>query len=67
MPPQAPQTPILPQAPKKESAGPIVGAIIVVVLLIVGGLYFWGARLNHQDTPEQLPFITGDVSTTTMQ
>jgi len=30
------------------SVGPLVGAATVVVLLIVGGLYLWGAQLNKQ-------------------
>lgn len=44
-----------PQEPQKASVGPIAGAVIVILLLIAGGLYFWGAQLNKQD--EALPFI----------
>ena len=53
-------TPVSP-APEKSSAGPIVGTIIVIVLLALGALYFWGARLNRE-TPDELPFIPGDDS-----
>jgi len=60
MPPESTRT------AKKESSGPIVGAIIVVLLLIVGGLYFWNDRA-HQNSQEPLPLIVGDTSTTTTQ
>ncbi|OHB18481.1 MAG: hypothetical protein A2854_04340 [Parcubacteria group bacterium RIFCSPHIGHO2_01_FULL_56_18] len=48
---------------QKPSAGPIVGIIIIVLLLVVGALYFWGAYLNSQNTPDELPLIPGDDST----
>ncbi len=47
-----------PEAPK-SGIGPIVGAVIVVILLIAGGLYFWGAKLNQQNT---VPYIPSDDS-----
>ena len=34
--------------PKSGKVGPLVGIVIVVVLLIFGGLYLWGAQLNEQ-------------------
>lgn len=49
----------IPQKP--SSAGPIIGTTIVIVLLALGALYFWGARLNER-VPEELPFIPGDDS-----
>lgn len=48
MPPPIPE-------PHKSSIGPIAGAVIVILLLIAGGLYFWGAQLNKQQEP--LPYI----------
>ncbi len=65
MPPQnqAPYQPMPPQAPAphdKKPAGPIVGVIIIVLLLIFGALYFWGAHLNKQS--ETLPLIPGSTS-----
>jgi hypothetical protein len=51
MPPPAPE-------PHKSSIGPMAGAVIVILLLIAGGLYFWGAQLNKQD--DALPFIPSD-------
>lgn len=48
-------------ADKKSSFGSIVGAIIVIIVLILGGLYFWGSQLEQQQTAqEELPFILGD-------
>ncbi|MEK7098790.1 MAG: hypothetical protein AAB908_02720 [Patescibacteria group bacterium] len=49
MPPPAPE-------PQKSSIGPVAGAVIVILLLIAGGLYFWGAQLNNQEAA-QLPYI----------
>ncbi len=47
-------------APKRRSGtGPIVGVFIIVLLLVVGALYFWGAELNRADA-QPLPFIPGD-------
>jgi hypothetical protein len=51
-----------PRAPQKESAGPIIGAVIIVILLIIGGFYFWDAHLNERSTQDNLPLITGDVT-----
>ena len=49
--------------PRRESssAGPVVGIIIVIVLLALGALYFWGASMNRQQEP--VPFIPEDNST----
>ncbi len=56
---------LLPPA-QKSSAGPVVGTIIIIVLLILGGLYFWGAHLNAQKNAENnMPYIPADTSTTT--
>ena len=48
--------PISPEAPK-QGVGPIAGAVIVIILLVAGGLYFWGAKLNQQNA---VPYIPGD-------
>lgn len=32
----------------ENSVGPLVGIIIIVLILVLGGLYFWGERLNAQ-------------------
>lgn len=41
----------------EHSVGPIVGAVIIVLILVLGGLYFWGERLNESQeslTAEQI-------------
>jgi len=55
---------MLPPAHKQSSAGPIVGAIIITVLLVFGGLYFWGAHLNKEqnNAENQVPFIPPENS-----
>jgi len=40
---------------EEKSAGPIVGSVIIIVILIVGGLYFWGKRLTEADPTLQGP------------
>ncbi|MBI4087807.1 hypothetical protein HY418_00265 [Candidatus Kaiserbacteria bacterium] len=70
MPPQSPIQQNV-QSGKKPSSGPMVGIVIIVLLMIVGALYFWGARLNQQNAEDQLPLIPADSpageSTTTPQ
>lgn len=46
------------QSKGKKPIGPIAGAAIVIVLLIAGGLYFYGAKLNSQI--EEMPYIPND-------
>src|SRR3989344_3916136 len=48
--------------PEEKSVGPIVGSIIVIVIIILGGLYFSGAKLaKYTQTPEE---ILGDTTVT---
>ena len=56
---------LLPPA-QKSSAGPLIGIIIIIVLLVFGALYFWGAHLNSQSTSNnQVPYIpAGDSGQT---
>jgi len=35
--------------PEHKSAGPVIGSIIIIVIIILGGLYFWGKRLSNND------------------
>ena len=74
MPPQSPipnefEDRLLPPG-HKSGAGPIVGIVIIVGLLILGAFYFWGAHLNAmQNRENQLPLIPASdgtsISTTT--
>lgn len=43
----------------RKPVGPIAGAVIVIALLVAGGLYFYGSKLNSQMTPEA-PYIPDD-------
>lgn len=49
---------------KKSGAGAMVGVIIIVILMLFGALYFWGAYLNSKNQSQQLPLIPGDATTT---
>ncbi|MEK7531643.1 MAG: hypothetical protein AAB545_01820 [Patescibacteria group bacterium] len=37
-----------PPAPQKDGAGAVVGAIIVILVIVLGALYFWGKEFNKQ-------------------
>ncbi|PIR82311.1 hypothetical protein COU20_03040 [Candidatus Kaiserbacteria bacterium CG10_big_fil_rev_8_21_14_0_10_59_10] len=51
----------MPSASPHQPVGPWIGAGIVVILLVVGALYFWGAKLNERASGSNLPpFITDD-------
>lgn len=59
--PPAPQTPLAP--PEKSSVGPLVGTAIIIAILAVGGLYFWGSKLNKEGAMNNTPpVILGDDS-----
>lgn len=46
--------------PKRHTGvGPIVGALLIVILLAFGALYFWGAHLNALEKQQPLPLIPG--------
>ena len=44
------------------SLGPIIGGIVILVIIILGGLYFWGQRVNDSDA-----VIDGSVESINMQ
>ena len=52
------QGPSAASMPAKSSSGPVVGSIVIIVLLIIGGLYFW--MQEPRDTMSYPPFIPGD-------
>lgn len=64
--PPASPTPQMPEpsvsAPEKSSVGPVIGALIIVLLLAAGALYFWGAQLNKGGVNNAPPTILGDDS-----
>jgi hypothetical protein len=50
---------IIPQmeerASKPSSVGPFVGIIIVILVIVLGGLYFWGQRLDKSSNEPVIP------------
>ena len=48
---------------RQSGIGATVGIIVILVLVVLGALYFWGAYLNNKNSVDQLPFIPGDNST----
>ncbi len=55
---QAPQTPVeqapVSMTPEKSSTSGIIGTIIIIALIILGGLYFWGKRISTQQETASL-------------
>ncbi len=39
-----------PMKPVEGGAGPVIGTIIILAVIILGGLYFWMQRSNTADT-----------------
>jgi hypothetical protein len=33
--------------PKESSVGPVIATIIILAVIVLGGLYFWGERSNN--------------------
>jgi uncharacterized protein HemX len=42
----------------KKPVGPIIGIAIIVVILIFGGLYYWGAQISKQDANVEQESLT---------
>lgn len=58
------QTPDTSAVKKDSGTGPIIGSIIIIILIVLGGLYFWGyiikkqhveAPITNESTSEQVP------------
>jgi len=47
-----------------KSIGPAIGIIVIIAVIVLGGLYFWGQRIDQQKavTP-----VVQDTSTTVQQ
>ena len=35
--------------PKKGGVGALIGSIIVILILVLGALYFWGGKLQQEE------------------
>lgn len=44
--------PVTPPHENKSSIGSIIGTIIVIAIIILGGLYFWGKRIDESRMKE---------------
>lgn len=68
-----PQPPIAEPETERSGMGPIAGAVIVIALLVTGGLYFYGAKLNREAAmnnsyiPSDLQNIQMEDGTTQME
>ncbi|HEY4487572.1 MAG TPA: transmembrane domain-containing protein [Candidatus Paceibacterota bacterium] len=67
MPPEFP-APVNPKdhllPPHQKPAGPIIATIIILVLLIVGAVYFWYSHQKKQkDMLEQVSYIPSGTTT----
>lgn len=60
MPPQMPNQ-------NKSSIGSIIGTIIVIAIIILGGLYFWGKRVDEAKMNQDLVSGQSDTSTVPAQ
>jgi hypothetical protein len=46
----------LPQTPRENrKIGPIVGVLVIVLVIIIAGIYFFGKRLNTVNTIDDVP------------
>ena len=40
--------------PEKKSHGALIGSIIIIIILIIGGIYFWQARVKSIELQKQM-------------
>lgn len=51
-----------------KPVGPAIGVIIIVLVVVLGGLYFWGQHQNElKNTPAPITPTTTDATTTPTQ
>lgn len=66
--------------PNGSSAGPVIGIIVILVIIILGGLYFWGQRngentilnealnaINLQSDSDEIDTIEADLNATDIE
>ena len=46
-----------------NSAGPVIATVIILVVIILGGLYFWGARSNSTSSGAPEVMSVNEIST----
>lgn len=50
-----------------SSAGPIIGAIVILAILILGGLYFWSQRAGNDAVIEEINTQTNSDAAATIE
>jgi hypothetical protein len=43
-----PQKETVSQGNGDSSVGPVIGIIIIIAVIVIGGLYFWGQRISNE-------------------
>jgi len=59
-----------PQINEERSVGPAIGIIVIIAVIVLGGLYFWGQRAEKQKavpTPTQTETTTAGQTSDTIQ
>jgi uncharacterized protein HemX len=44
---------------KESKVGPVIGAIIVILIIVVGGIYFWSVQIEESRPSEQSEEMIG--------
>ncbi len=52
---------------QKSSVGSIIGTIIIIAIIILGGLYFWGKRIEESKETESLVNETSQIESEEME
>lgn len=62
-------TPILEETPtpKSSSVGALIGIVVVILVIVLGGLYFWGQRVEQLEQKDSLTALGEDNSVETLQ
>lgn len=61
------------EMPKKTQIGPVIGLVVILAIIVVGTLYFWGQRVEKTQVPqnttqtEQTSDQTSDTQTTQLE
>lgn len=48
---------------RHSHAGPILGALIIILVLILGGLYLWGSMLHEEPVVPPPPIVNHEPET----
>lgn len=47
-----------PNSPQDGSIGPAIGIVIIILVVVVGSLYFWSQRMNKNQNVAPVPVET---------